>query len=100
MVGISRRPSLFVVGAFCADIIATSNKTAAMYFMNDDPSHRERRPAFSLIEFAHGTGDRPSYGGPAKHDFGYLQSILLKDENQLWAPMCKLTKETTECFAA
>jgi hypothetical protein len=27
---------------------------------------------------------------PAKHDFGYLQSILPKDENQLWAPMCKL----------
>jgi hypothetical protein len=29
-----------------------------------------------------------------------MQSISLKDENHLWATMCKLKKETTECFAA
>src|SRR5208283_2234817 len=57
-------------------------------------SQRARKLAFSLIEFDHGTGDRPSYGGPAKRDFGYLQSILLKDENHLCAPMCRLKKET------
>ena len=38
--------------------------------------------------------------GLAKHDFGYLQSISLKDENHLWVTMCKLKKEKTECFAA
>ena len=59
-----------------------------------------RRPAFSLIEFDQGIGDRSTYGSPAQHDFGYLQSTSLKDENHLWAAMCKLKKETTECFAA
>ena len=55
---------------------------------------------FSLIEFDHGTGDRPSYGGPAEHDFGYPQSISLKEENRVWTTMCKLKKEKTACFAA
>ncbi len=31
----------------------------------------------------------------AKHDFGYLQSLSLKDENHLWATICKLKKEKT-----
>src|ERR1017187_10657622 len=61
MAGISRRPPLFVLGAFCADIAATSNRTAAMYFMNEIPSDRGRRPAFSLIEFHQGIGDRSTY---------------------------------------
>src|ERR1039458_6000170 len=38
--------------------------------------------------------------GLAKDDFGYLQSISLKDENHLWATICKLKKEEAECFAA
>jgi len=49
--GISRWRPLLELGAFCADIAATSNRTAAMYFMNEVPSHRGRRPAFSPIEF-------------------------------------------------
>ena len=58
------------------------------------------RPAFSLIEFDQGIGDRSTYVRPAKHDLGYLQSQSLKDENHLWATMCKLKKEKTQCFAA
>jgi hypothetical protein len=38
--------------------------------------------------------------GLAKHDFGYLQPISLKEENRLWAMMRKLKQEKTECFAA
>src|ERR1700675_1207468 len=76
--GISRWRPLFVLGTFCADIAATSNKTAAMYFMNEVPSHRGRRPAFSLIEFDQEIGDRSTIIRPAKHDFGYLQSTSLK----------------------
>jgi hypothetical protein len=68
--------------------------------MNEVPSHQERRPAFSLIEFHQGIEGRSTYGRPAKRDFGYLQFLSLKDENHLWATMCKLKKETTECFAA
>ena len=59
---------------FAPGIAATSNRTAANYFMTGG-----RRPAFSLIEFDQGIGDRSTYGSPAKHDFGYLQSISLKD---------------------
>src|ERR1017187_7758004 len=81
--GISRWRPLFVLGAFCADIAATSNRTAAMYFMNEVPSHRGRKLTFSLIEFDHGTGDRPSYGSSAKHDFGYPQSVSIKGEHHL-----------------
>jgi hypothetical protein len=29
-------------------------------------------------------------GGPVKRDFGYLQSLSVKDENHPWATMCKL----------
>ncbi len=72
MAGISRRAPLFVLGAFCADIAATSNRMAAMYFMNEVPFRQGRRPAFSLIKFHQGIGGRSTYGGPAKHDFGYL----------------------------
>ncbi len=50
--------------------------------------------------FHQGIEGRSTYGRPAKHDFGYLQSLSLKDENHLWATICKLKKETTECFAA
>jgi hypothetical protein len=38
--------------------------------------------------------------GLAKHDFGYLQPISLKEENRLWARSCRLNREKTECFAA
>src|SRR5580658_860465 len=82
--GMSKWRRLLELVAFCADIAATSNRTAAMYFMNDDPSHRGRRPAFSLIEFHQGIGGRSTYRSPAERDFGYLQSISLEDENQLW----------------
>jgi hypothetical protein len=33
--GISRWRPLFVLGAFCADIAATSNRTAAMYLIDE-----------------------------------------------------------------
>src|ERR1039458_7790623 len=59
--GISRSVLLLVLGTFCADIDATSRRTAAMYFMNEVPSDRGRRPAFSLIEFHQGIGDRSTY---------------------------------------
>lgn len=39
----------------------------------------------------------------AKHVFGYLLSIPLKEQDHLWAAMCELkspAKEKTECFAA
>src|ERR1039457_1358119 len=77
--GISRWRPLFVLGAFCADIAATSNRTAAMYFMNEVPFRRRRKHASSLNEFDQGIGDRSTYGSPAKHDFGYLKSISLKE---------------------
>ena len=97
---ISRRATLFVLGAFCADIAATRNRTAAMYFMNDASSRRGRKNAFPLIESHQGSEARSTYGSPAKRDFGYLQPLSLKDENHLWATMCKLKQEKTECFAA
>src|ERR1017187_3086574 len=53
-----------------------------------------------LIEFHQGSEARSTYGSRAKRDVGYLQSLSLKDENRLWATMCKLKQETTECFAA
>src|ERR1035441_9839561 len=43
--GISKWPPLFVLGTFCADIAATSNRTAAMYCMNEIPSDRDRPQA-------------------------------------------------------
>jgi hypothetical protein len=45
--GISRWRRLFVVGAFCADIAASSNGTAAMY-LNMRASPCGRKLAFSL----------------------------------------------------
>src|SRR5208283_1467128 len=48
-------------------------------------SQRARKLAFSLIEFDHGTGDRPSYGGPAKRNFGYLHEIQEWADGQLEA---------------
>src|ERR1035438_10381010 len=72
------RPS-FVLGAFCADNAATSNKTAVTYFMNEVPFRRGTQTSSSLIEFHQGIVDRSTYEGPAKHDFGHLQSISLKD---------------------
>src|ERR1035438_6418435 len=59
-----------------------------------------RKGAFALIEFHQGSEARSTYGSPAKRDFGYLQSLSLKDENHLWATTCKLKQEKTECFAA
>jgi hypothetical protein len=36
----------------------------------------------------------------AERDLGYMQSMSLKDENRLWATICKLKKKKTECFVA
>src|ERR1035441_5948939 len=99
MAGISKGAPLFVRGAFCADIAATSNRTTAMYFI-EVPSRRcaeLRAPSLNSIRES---GTDQLTEGLAKHDFGYLQSISLKDENHLWATICKLKKEETECFAA
>jgi len=71
-----------------------------MYFMNDASSRRGRNNALPLIEFHQGSEARSTYGSPAKRDFGYLQSLSLKDENHMWATMCKLKQEKTECFVA
>jgi hypothetical protein len=51
---------------------------------------------FTLIEFDHGIGGRSTYKGPAKHDFGYLQSISLKDENHLWATRLVTAENTAD----
>jgi hypothetical protein len=53
---------LFVLGAFCADVAATNNRTAAMYFMNEVPFHRRRKHASSLNEFHHVIGNHSNYG--------------------------------------
>jgi hypothetical protein len=50
--GISRWRPLVVLGAFCADIAATSNRTAAMYFMNEvlpTGDANERYPSLNSI---------------------------------------------------
>jgi hypothetical protein len=38
--GISRWRPLFAVGAFCADIVATSNRQITMHFFIEVPSRR------------------------------------------------------------
>ena len=60
--GMSRSGLLLVLGAFCADTAATSNRTAAMYFMNEIPSDPRHKLASSLIEFHHSIRDRSNYG--------------------------------------
>jgi hypothetical protein len=99
MAGISKRAPLFVIGAFCADIAVTSNRTTAMYFI-EVPSRRcadLRSPSLNSIRES---GTDQLTEGLGKHDFGYLQPISLKEENRVWATMCKLKQEKTECFVA
>ena len=99
MAGISKRAPLFVLGAFCADIAATSNRTTAMYFI-EVPSRRcaeLRSPSLNSIRES---GTDQLTEGLGKHDFGYLQPISLKEENRVWAKICRLNREKTECFAA
>ena len=67
---------------------------------NPTPTRGADLRCLSFIEFHQGSEARSTYGSPAKRDFGYLQSLSLKDENRLWAMMRKLKQEKTECFAA
>src|ERR1035441_10151675 len=97
--GISRSGLLLVLGTFCADIAATSNRTAAMYFMNEVPSDRGRRPAFSLIEFHQGIGDRSTYRShphPPLRGDGMLPCRFRSVERQLNVPFNKLSFPQTK----